>query len=144
MGPPGNYISGNGAGNELQRNDVIPPGKAGPETRRHCSPVQGKTGKKRKTRGKWGKPKKNQGKPGENGKLVWETAPREGGILEGWEGVGMELGMGWGLWGLGWEWGEAQGEDGNEDFGNEMGIGLGIRLEMGIGMKMMGMGWEWE
>lgn len=51
---------------------------------------------------------KNEGKWG----IGWEVAPRERGDLRGWEGVGMELGMGQG-WGL-WEW----GEDGNEDFGN--------------------------
>jgi len=47
--PPGYYISSDdqasGAGNELQWSDVIPRGKAGQETRRHCSFCPRKKGK---------------------------------------------------------------------------------------------------
>lgn len=130
LGPPGNYISGNGAGNELQRNDVIPPGKAGPETRRHCSPVQGKTGKERKTRGKWGKPKKKQGKPGENGENKGKIGRKPGETREKWE-----IGLG--------NCTKGRGDPGGMGRGGN-GIGNGMRI-MGIGLGMgrgTGRGWE--
>ncbi|XP_027635886.1 lysyl oxidase homolog 1 isoform X2 [Falco biarmicus] len=87
MAPPGYYISSDdqasGAGNELQRSDVIPRGKAGQGTRRHCSFCLWKK-KRGEKREKGGKKRKCAGNWVQRVELVWLETP---GPLKGDRGL---------------------------------------------------------